>query len=130
MSLALVGCAEAPVGGTLTMRGADSGLVVPTACTDRGTERGAGVELWDDAGWSLHFAHDARTGPSLRITNPRGEPLMLSPRECAVFRGELRRRIEHEDELRHVTYGHLDLECEHEGVQVAGELDFDQCLER
>lgn len=131
LSLAVAGCSEAPVGGALTIRGADAGLVIPTACADRGTERGAGVELWDDAGWSLHFAHDARTGPSLRITSPRGEPVAaLSPRECATFRGELRRRTEHEEGLRHVTYGHLDVECSHGGVQVAGELDFDQCLER
>jgi hypothetical protein len=132
--VALVACGETAVSGEVTVRVADGApaIIMPTECIEGGSSRGAGVELWDETGWSFHFRHDSVTGPSLQISTPAGEEAaVIVPGDCQVFRGELRQRTEQQDEIVHVTYGHLDLECQRsDGVQVEGELDFDKCMDR
>ena len=134
MFVALVGCGDVPVSGEVTVRmaGGAAATVMPVECVESGSDRGAGVELWDEAGWSFHFRHDSRHGASMQVSSPAGEEVaVLSPSDCDVFRGELRRRTELDDDLVHVTYGHLDLQCRRaDGVVVEGELDFDHCTER
>jgi hypothetical protein len=134
MCVALTACGETAVGGEVAVRIADhaSTVVMPTECAQSGSARGAGVELWDDTGWSFQFRHDSRTGASLAIWMPSGEPVaVLEHDECEVFHGELRQRTDLEDEPMQVTYGHLHLQCQRDdGVAVAGELDFDRCLAR
>ncbi len=134
MLVALVGCGDVPVNGEISVRMGQetAAIVMPSECVENGTDRGAGVELWDEAGWSFHFRHDSLHGASMLVSSPGNEEIaVLVPSECEVFRGELRRRTEIEDELIHVTYGHLDLQCHRaDGVVVEAELDFDHCTER